>query len=67
MFGSFNSAELEVVIADKVSAYQAEAKLERQFPRQALLGRLAHLLRAWAEVLEPTHRVSHHYASRGKA
>ncbi|GIW32900.1 hypothetical protein [Meiothermus sp.] len=54
MFGNFNSAELEVVIADKVSAYQAEAELERHLPRQALRRRLAHLLRAWAEALEAT-------------
>lgn len=36
MFGHFNSAELAVLVADKMNAYRQEAELERQLPRHAL-------------------------------
>lgn len=54
MFGSFNPDELAVVMADKVKAYQQEAELERKLPKHAFRGRIARLLRAWAEALEPS-------------
>lgn len=53
MFGGFNPDELAVVIADKIKGYQREAELEGQLPKHALRRRMARLLRAWAEALEP--------------
>jgi len=54
MFGHFNSAELAVLVADKMNAYRQEAELERQLPRHALRHRIAWQLGAWALALEPS-------------
>lgn len=53
MFGSFNPDELAAVIADKITGYHREAELEGQLPKHTLRRRIARLLRAWAEALEP--------------
>ncbi len=54
MFGSFNPVELAVIIADKIKGYHQEAELEGQLPKHSLRRRIARLLRAWAEALEPS-------------
>lgn len=54
MFGNFNQDELTVVITDKVNTYRQEAERERQLPKHSFRRRVAHLLRAWAEALEPS-------------
>lgn len=54
MLGSFNPDELAAVMADKVKAYQQEAELERKLPKHTFRRRIARLLRAWAEALEPS-------------
>lgn len=54
MFGHFNQAELTVAITEKIETYRREAERERQLPKHSFRRRIAHLLRAWAEALEPS-------------
>lgn len=54
MFGHFNQAELTVAITEKIETYRREAERERQLPKHSFRRSIAHLLRAWAEALEPS-------------
>ncbi len=59
MFGHFNPYELAAIVRDKTRVYRQEAAVQGQLQRHPLRNRLAKLLRAWAETLEPSAQRPH--------